>query len=470
MTDNNAFERFVAGCLADDGSGTAQAERVAALIDERMGQQRQWPRWLALLKEPPMRSNSHIAVGSPTARFAAIAVATILTITMLAGAGIAGARLLAAEGAIIVAQDGSGTVETITQAVSMADDGDTIRIRPGTYVEAVTIDKDLTIEGGGPRHEIILMAPEGGPSHDVRFRWGGRNTPFALLLREADATISDLTLRGERARLIADGGSPLLEDLTFDEVSTPFRGTFVAGAIVIHGGAEATVRESEFSGGGPLHVFESSHVLIEANELRDGPNISGEFGDDSVIRDNTISGLGVHGITFLGPTGALIESNTISDRNSGITPGMGISVGSDLVPVIRDNTITGTDTAIVVRATTLPELTGNLLVDNDAGIRVSSSDARITDNELDGNDVGISAVGGSPTLAGNTVTGGSLGVLLRLGTPTVVDNVIEGVSDRGLVISDSDPVLSGNRVCGNGTNVVIEGTEPDLAGNEICPN
>lgn len=470
MTDNNAFERFVASRLADDGSGTAQAERVAALIHERTGQQRQWPRWLALLKEPPMRSSSHLAVGSPAARVVAIAVATILTTVLLAGASIAGARLLAAEDAIVVAQDGSGTAETITEAVLMAEDGDTIRIKPGTYVEAVTVEKDLKIEGDGPRHEIVLMAPEDGPTHDVRFRWGGSHTPFALLLRDADATVSHLTLRGERARLIADGGSPQLEDLTFDGVSAPFRGAFVAGAIVIHGGAEAAVRRSEFSGGGPLHVFEGADVRIEGNELRDGPNISGEFGDESIIRNNTISGPGLQGITFLGPTGALIEGNVISDRNSGITPGVGISVGSELVPVIRNNTITSTDTAIVVRASTLPELTGNVLADNDTGVRVSGSDALITDNKLDGNGVGISAVGGSPTLAGNTVTGGSLGVLLRLGTPTAVGNVIEGTSDRGLVISDSDPMLNDNRVCGNGTNVVIEGPEPDLAGNEICPD
>ena len=34
----------------------------------RAGQTRQRPRWLAMLKEPPMRYRSHVAFGSPIAR------------------------------------------------------------------------------------------------------------------------------------------------------------------------------------------------------------------------------------------------------------------------------------------------------------------------------------------------------------------------------------------------------------------
>jgi hypothetical protein len=139
MTDNNAFERFVADHFADDGSGTAQAERIVALIDEQTSERRQLPRWLALIKEPPMRTNSHLAVESPTVRVAATIATTLLLAVALAAAGVAGQRLLASDGAIIVALDGSGTHETITEAVEAAGDGDTILVRPGTYVEAVAI-------------------------------------------------------------------------------------------------------------------------------------------------------------------------------------------------------------------------------------------------------------------------------------------------------------------------------------------
>ena len=45
--------------------------------------------------------------------------------------------------------------QTIQQAVRSAVPGDTINIDPGTYIEQVVIDKDLTITGSGARSTII---------------------------------------------------------------------------------------------------------------------------------------------------------------------------------------------------------------------------------------------------------------------------------------------------------------------------
>ena len=165
MSDNNVFERFVADQLADDGSGAAQAERIAALIHERTSERRQWPRWLALIKEPPMRTNSRLAVGSPTARVVAILAATFLLILAMATIGVGAQRLLAAEdeASIIVAADGSGDYITIGEAVAAAADGDKILVRPGTYVESTVVDKDVRISGDGPlvgHDRMVIMAAE----------------------------------------------------------------------------------------------------------------------------------------------------------------------------------------------------------------------------------------------------------------------------------------------------------------------
>ena len=59
---------------------------------------------------------------------------------LIAGAGLAGTRLLAADGSIVVDQSGGGDFATIAEAVAAATDGDTILIRPGRYVETVEID------------------------------------------------------------------------------------------------------------------------------------------------------------------------------------------------------------------------------------------------------------------------------------------------------------------------------------------
>ena len=94
-----------------------------------------------------MRIESRLAVGSPAVRVAAILAATMLLAATLAAAGIAGQRLLAASGVIVVDQSGAGDHTTITDAVSAAVDGDEILVKPGTFLESIVIDKDITLLG-----------------------------------------------------------------------------------------------------------------------------------------------------------------------------------------------------------------------------------------------------------------------------------------------------------------------------------
>ena len=97
MNDTNAFERFVADQF-DRARDTDQAtDPLLQDIRLQAARSRQRPRWLALIKEPPMRISSTLAVGSPMVRAAAITVATLLIALSVAGAGFAGAQLLAAD-------------------------------------------------------------------------------------------------------------------------------------------------------------------------------------------------------------------------------------------------------------------------------------------------------------------------------------------------------------------------------------
>ena len=132
MNEELDFARTVADHIASEGVPPPSDAFYDELIS-RAGRSGQRPEWLALLKEPPMRHESTLAVGSPTFRIAAILVATILLLAALAGAGIAGSRLLAADGTIVVDPSGNGTTTTIQDALAMADDGDEIVVRPGVY-------------------------------------------------------------------------------------------------------------------------------------------------------------------------------------------------------------------------------------------------------------------------------------------------------------------------------------------------
>ena len=95
MNDEVRFERLFADGLHELAPRRAP-DRLRTTIKAETGETRPRARWLALIKEPTMRTNNRVAVGSPTARVAAIMAATLLARRCLViGAGVAGAQLLA---------------------------------------------------------------------------------------------------------------------------------------------------------------------------------------------------------------------------------------------------------------------------------------------------------------------------------------------------------------------------------------
>lgn len=445
MKEQSDFERLVADQLASAAVGVPPESAIDDTI-ARAGGSRRLPEWLALIKEPPMRSNSNLAVGSPTVRVMAILSATLLLALALAAAGAGVQRLLAADGPIIVAQDGSGTAETIAEAVAMAEDGDEILVRPGTYVEAVTIDKDITVSGDGPLEEIVITAPEDGPEADISPDWFGTE-PFAIQLLDTPATVSNLTLRGQRSVVHATGGSPTVTGLHLDSVGTAYRGGGHAGgnSIMVNAGSTATISGNTLTDGGPIGVFDLSAPLIEANTLTGGPHMWGGYGDGAVIRANTIDGSFVRGILVRNPAEMTIEGNTISNPGSN-----GLEVRGGPTAVV-DNSISDASMAAVAVS--------------------GRGEVTVRGNELEDNGVGISWAAEEGVIEQNAVDGNKAGIVVSTGSPIVRDNAVEGSDARGIaVLNLAAPVLSGNTSCGNGENLYIAdlATLEDDGTNEIC--
>jgi hypothetical protein len=89
MNDDTRQDRDIAAFFAV----TAPPRGPEGLLDDvflTTGRMRPRPRWLAVLKEPPMRISTRVAVGSPTSRLAAIVVLTLL-LAVAATAGVIGA-------------------------------------------------------------------------------------------------------------------------------------------------------------------------------------------------------------------------------------------------------------------------------------------------------------------------------------------------------------------------------------------
>lgn len=434
---------------------------------------RRYPRWLALIKEPSMRSNNSLAVGSPTARVAAILATTLLLAVALVTAGVAGQRLLASDGEIIVAQDGSGTYATITEAVAVADDGDTILVRPGTYTEAVEIEKDVIVRGDGDVAAIILVAPEDGPSATTYDQ--ARGEPYAALLSESSGSLSGLTFRGERSLVVVTGGSPTVEGNVFDDVGWAFgeRGLSYGGSsIVANAGSTARLADNTVIDGGPIAVFGMASPVIEGNHLEGGPHIFlSEPGPETVVRGNDISSTINRAIGQSGPGAIVIEDNRITDPG-----GVGIRIGQNagavgFEPWVRNNTIVGAANGIEVTAGGSPQIVGNTLSDNGTGIAWSGASGTIEDNSLIDNGTGMSLRGVAGVVTGNTVDGGRSGIIIAQGSMELDGNEVTGASGRGIAIAGgSSPVLTGNVSCDNGENLWVadDATPIDDGTNEIC--
>src|SRR5262245_35468885 len=88
MTTDDRFERLLADVLAD----VAPTARPDPLFPETLRAARRahrWPRWLALLKEPPMRMSSRVTVGSPMLRLVSIfALALALVLAGIAAVAV----------------------------------------------------------------------------------------------------------------------------------------------------------------------------------------------------------------------------------------------------------------------------------------------------------------------------------------------------------------------------------------------
>src|SRR6266508_164021 len=59
---------------------------------------------------------------------------------------------------------GNGIAQTIKEGIDMVDPGGRVMVLPGTYNEAIVIDKGLTLEAVGGATEPVIIAPPAPPA------------------------------------------------------------------------------------------------------------------------------------------------------------------------------------------------------------------------------------------------------------------------------------------------------------------
>ena len=98
---------------------------------------------------------------------------------------------------------GSGDYRTIASAYANAKAGETIVVRPGTYISSFTINKDVQIIGDGGRSNVIVESPMGTVFRitEGRPRLAGITIRFTGPLRNLVDHAIDVS-----------GGTPVIED------------------------------------------------------------------------------------------------------------------------------------------------------------------------------------------------------------------------------------------------------------------
>jgi F-box protein 11 len=422
-------DRLLGQAIASSYDATAPSREPAGLLDDILlttGRSRQRPRWLALTKEPPMRLPSGVAVGSPTARLATLAVATILLVILATGAVVAGSNLLAGSAPIIVASDGSGDHASIVDAVAAAVDGDTILVRPGTYPGTVVIDKDIILRGDGPREEVVIEF--GADSPVIQTEWAA--LPYGILLADTTATVSDLSIHGPNVAtaFVVVGGAPTIERVTTT--------------------LEGEVGDQPHSGVGLIHG--ASPTIREA--VMDGPvwNLGGPI----VPEYDAVQGTG--GVTVID---SVIDYGIWAQRIDG---------GS-----VTGNTVTNGGIQVSMLERGSAEVSGNaassISFDGDGtGITVRENDLR------GGSELGVAITlgPGSPTIERNDIVDVEVGISVPPdATPTIRSNLIDA-RFAAIVISGgaTGAVIEGNQLCGNQFTVRAPDTFTlDPSNDEVCP-
>ena len=402
-----------------------------------------------------MRTNSHLAVGSPTVRAAAVLAATFLLILALAAAGAGARTLFAADADIVVAQDGSGDYATITEAIEAAVDGDSILVRSGNYSEFLDIEKDITITGEG---EVVVEAGDQGSNRlgnlgDLGPIWFSERVveeqAYVVLIQTSDATLQDLIVRplGSGTGVAVCGASPVIDNVT---VEYPGQGA----SILVDCYGEPEVRNVDLYG--PLFILGPSFESAEVG----GVNVT-----DSTLR----CGIGVNGPS-------VFERNEIRDEGCslGIIGGDGMfSQRGAGEPTFRDNDIS-LETAPIrfLSAPTRPLFEGNRIHDTPKGVVLEQrGGAEFVDNEMTaiGNGIWVDPES-SVDMSGNSIAESRFGVMLSGGPSTLTDNTISGAELGINIYGEAEATLRDNTVCGNEVNVQVRGdaTADIDDSNEIC--
>lgn len=260
----------------------------------------------------------------------------------------------------------NGDVRSVKKALSMAKDGDIIKITKGTYNEYdLNVTKSVKIIG---EKGSVIDAEKKGKIFQV----------YA-----DEVTIKDLTLQNVGVSYTTDYAAVrltkcknfLIEGLTLKEL---FFGIYLekANEGIVRNNVITGIAKDEYNSGNGIHLWYAKKIKVENNQIsgtRDG--IYFEFAENSTITNNVSFNNLRYGLHFMFSNDNKYINNTF--RNNGT----GVAVMFSKRILMKDNTFTknwGTASyGLLLKEIYDAELIGNKFIENTIAVQVEGS-TRIT--------------------------------------------------------------------------------------------
>ncbi len=278
----------------------------------------------------------------------------------------------------------------IAEVLARAADGDTLRLLPGTYTEAVTLDRPLRLQG------------EAGTIID------GQGRGSVITVTGPDVSVTGVTVIGSGSDHEGiDSGIKLTEGAARAEI----RGNTLLGnlyGVDIHGAAEAVVAGNRIEGrkdrrmndrGNGVYVWNAPGSRVEKNDIRFGRD--GIFVNTSkrnIFRDNTFRDLRF-AIHFMYANQAEVRGNLSAGNDLGYAV-----MFSNRVKVIDNASVGDREHGIMMNYANHGEITGNYIrgTDEKCAFLYNANKNVFSGNHFEGCGIGIHFTAGSE---GNEIFG-----------------------------------------------------------------
>jgi parallel beta-helix repeat protein len=297
---------------------------------------------------------------------------------------------------------------TIQAAISASSPGDTIKVLPGTYIEQITISKNLTIIGSGAKSTIIAAPPVVELEPNVIGR------PYIVEVNnETQVTMKGFTITGP----------PGTDCGTLVGISVLDNGSINLKSVVINGCTQNAILigAAPFFPGGPqighatiTKTFVTDYVDHGVLALGSGSTLTMSY--NKIVGSNPNSA--VVGILFVFGAKGTITHNEVRGNICNL-PECGPDFFTQLqsVGIVADSAGEGS------------VISNNYVSNNDAGIAVIGASGcciidynKLTDNRF----FGITIVDGEQTISNTKILGGNIGVAavaITANTVAILDNV-----------------------------------------------